>query len=77
MPRIAGVDIPADKPIWVSLGYIYGVGPTNSRVNLPAAMRQYLPTRPEEVAQLVSLDWITVNRNRQAWTDRFNRELGR
>ena len=31
MPRIAGVDIPADKPIWVSLGYIYGIGPTNSR----------------------------------------------
>ena len=55
----------------------YFFGPTNSRVNLPAAMRQYLPTRPEEVAQLVSLDWITVNRNRQAWTDRFNRELGR
>jgi small subunit ribosomal protein S13 len=30
MPRIAGVDIPADKPIRVSLRYIYGVGPTNS-----------------------------------------------
>src|SRR3989441_10621589 len=55
----------------------YFFGPTNSRVNLPAAMRQYLPIRPEEVAQLVSLDWVTVNRNRQAWTDRFNRELGR
>ncbi len=30
MPRIAGVDIPADKPIRISLRYIYGVGPTNS-----------------------------------------------
>ena len=30
MPRISGVDIPADKPIRVSLRYIYGVGPTNS-----------------------------------------------
>ena len=28
MPRIAGVDIPNDKPIWVSLSYIYGIGPT-------------------------------------------------
>jgi putative spermidine/putrescine transport system substrate-binding protein len=55
----------------------YFFGPTNSRVNLPAAMRRFLPTRPEEVAQLVSLDWSTINRNRQAWTDRFNRELGR
>jgi small subunit ribosomal protein S13 len=31
MPRIAGVDIPADKPIWVSITYLYGVGPTNGR----------------------------------------------
>ena len=34
MPRIAGVDIPNDKPIWVSLTYIYGVGRTNSKVIL-------------------------------------------
>lgn len=26
MPRIIGVDIPNDKPAWVSMGYIYGVG---------------------------------------------------
>jgi small subunit ribosomal protein S13 len=31
MPRISGVDIPADKPIWISLTYIYGIGRTNSR----------------------------------------------
>jgi len=30
MPRISGVDIPADKPIRISLRYIYGLGPTNS-----------------------------------------------
>lgn len=28
MPRIAGVDIPNDKRIVVSLTYIYGIGPT-------------------------------------------------
>jgi small subunit ribosomal protein S13 len=28
--RIAGVDIPRDKQIWVSLTYIYGIGPTTS-----------------------------------------------
>ncbi|MFA6134383.1 MAG: 30S ribosomal protein S13 [Phycisphaerae bacterium] len=27
MPRVAGVDIPSDKPVVVSLQYIYGVGP--------------------------------------------------
>lgn len=31
MPRIAGVTIPADKRIEVSLTYIYGIGPTRSR----------------------------------------------
>ena len=31
MPRIAGVDIPRDKQIWVSLQYIYGIGPSLSR----------------------------------------------
>ncbi len=30
MPRIAGVDIPKNKQIWVSLQYIYGIGPTTS-----------------------------------------------
>jgi small subunit ribosomal protein S13 len=29
--RIAGVNIPSQKPIWVSLTYIYGIGPTTSR----------------------------------------------
>jgi len=31
MPRISGVDIPPDKPIWISLTYLYGIGRTNSR----------------------------------------------
>jgi len=31
MPRIAGVDIPRKKQIWISLQHIYGIGPTLSR----------------------------------------------
>ncbi len=31
MARIAGVDIPRNKQIWVSLQYIYGIGSTSSR----------------------------------------------
>ncbi len=30
MARIAGVDIPRDKQMWVALQRIYGVGPTLS-----------------------------------------------
>ena len=31
MARIAGVDIPKKKPVWVSLQYIYGIGSTLSK----------------------------------------------
>ena len=30
MPRIAGVDIPVNKQVWVSLTYIFGIGRTRS-----------------------------------------------
>ncbi len=31
MARIAGVDIPGRKQLWISLQYIYGVGPHRAR----------------------------------------------
>ena len=31
MPRIAGVDIPDNKPVWIALRYMYGVGPKLAR----------------------------------------------
>jgi len=31
MPRILGVDIPNNKPIWISLTYLYGIGRHQSR----------------------------------------------
>ncbi len=31
MPRLLGVDIPANKPTHISLTYLYGVGPTIAR----------------------------------------------
>ena len=37
MPRIAGVDIPDNKPIRISLRYIYGIGPTNTEAILKEA----------------------------------------
>ena len=30
MPRISGVDIPLDKPVRISLRYVYGIGPVNA-----------------------------------------------
>jgi len=31
MPRVAGVDIPANKQAWISLQYIFGIGSTLSQ----------------------------------------------
>ena len=31
MARIAGVDLPANKPVGVALTYIFGIGPSTSR----------------------------------------------
>ncbi len=44
MARIAGVDIPPQKQIWVSLTYIYGIGPATaqkilSRTTIPPDRR--------------------------------------
>src|SRR5687767_5441875 len=59
MPRIAGVDIPNDKPIWVSLCYLYGVGPTNSRQILKEAgidrQRRAKDLSEEELAKIIAL----------------------
>ena len=37
MARIAGIDLPKDKPIWVALQSIYGIGTTSSQRILAAA----------------------------------------
>jgi small subunit ribosomal protein S13 len=37
MARIAGVDLPKTKQVWVSLQYIYGIGPARSHKILAQA----------------------------------------
>ena len=37
MARIAGVDLPRNKQMWIALTYIYGVGKKTSRDILEAA----------------------------------------
>jgi small subunit ribosomal protein S13 len=59
MPRIAGVDIPADKPIWISLTYLYGIGRTNSRQILKEAGidggRRAKDLSEEELAKIIGI----------------------
>jgi small subunit ribosomal protein S13 len=59
MPRISGVDIPAEKPIWVSLTYLYGVGRQNSRAILKEAgidpQRRAKELSEDELAKIIGI----------------------
>ena len=59
MPRIAGVDIPPNKPAWVSLSYIYGIGPINGRAILKEAgidpQRRAKDLSEEELAKIIGI----------------------
>ena len=59
MPRLLGVDIPNDRPSWVSLTYLYGVGPRAARdlcfkagVNPTVRAREL---KEDELARLAAL----------------------
>ena len=59
MPRIVGVDIPKEKRIDIALGYIYGLGRSNSSKILKAANvpleKRAKDLTEEEVARLSSI----------------------
>ena len=59
MPRIAGIDIPSDKKIKVSLRYIFGVGPTNAMAILKEAAidpeRRAKDLTEEELAKIIGI----------------------
>jgi small subunit ribosomal protein S13 len=59
MPRISGVDIPPDKPIWISLTYLYGIGRTNSRAVLREAgidlQRRAKDLTEDELAKVITI----------------------
>jgi small subunit ribosomal protein S13 len=59
MPRIAGVDIPPDKKIKISLRYIIGVGPSNSVTILKEAgidpERRAKELSEEELAKIIGI----------------------
>ncbi|MFN4244285.1 MAG: 30S ribosomal protein S13 [Tepidisphaerales bacterium] len=58
MPRISGIDIPNDKPVWISLTYLYGVGRTNSRQILKKAeidpQKRAKDLTEDEIARIIA-----------------------
>ena len=56
MARIEGVDLPRNKPIWIALTYIFGIGQTTSRKIVADAqvepMKRVFQLTDHEVARL-------------------------
>ncbi|MGA2442754.1 MAG: 30S ribosomal protein S13 [Tepidisphaeraceae bacterium] len=80
MPRISGVDIPPDKPIWISLTYLYGIGRSNSRVILREAgiepNRRAKELSEEELAKIIGIidrDYLVEGGLRRVMTQNIAR----
>jgi small subunit ribosomal protein S13 len=59
MPRIAGIDIPLEKQIRISLRYIFGIGPVNAMAILNEAhidpMKKSRELTEDEVGRIVNI----------------------
>ena len=80
MPRISGVDIPPDKPIWISLTYLYGIGRSNSRAILREAaidpQRRAKELSEEELAKIIGIidrDYLVEGGLRRVMTQNIAR----
>ncbi len=67
MARIAGVDIPKNKQVWVSLQYIYGIGPSLSQ-------RILTDTAINPATRVKDLTEDEVNRLRETIDRQYNVE---
>jgi small subunit ribosomal protein S13 len=79
------VDIPPDKPIWISLTYLYGIGRTNSRAILRELSidlgRRAKDLTEDELAKIITIidrDYLVEGALRRQVTQNVNRlrEIG-
>ena len=64
MARIAGVDIPRDKRVEISLRYLYGIGPTaarkicdQTRINPGTRVRELTEEEVSRIRELIDRDF--------------------
>jgi small subunit ribosomal protein S13 len=80
MPRISGVDIPPDKPVRVSLRYIYGIGPALADVvlnkvgiNGQARAKDLTDEELGRIAAAIDADYVTEGRLKRQIAQNINR----
>jgi putative spermidine/putrescine transport system substrate-binding protein len=52
-----------------------GFGPVNRNTKLSPELAASVPFGPEKVGKMVSVDYSVINKNREAWTKRWNRTV--
>jgi putative spermidine/putrescine transport system substrate-binding protein len=52
-----------------------GFGPVNKNTKLSPELESSVPFGPEKVGKMVSVDYSIVNKQRQEWTKRWNRQV--
>jgi putative spermidine/putrescine transport system substrate-binding protein len=61
----------------VAMSKASGLAPVNKKAVLPPENRAGMPYGPEQVAQLKTIDWVEINRQRDDWNKRWVREIER
>ncbi|RUV97439.1 MAG: ABC transporter substrate-binding protein [Mesorhizobium sp.] len=61
----------------VAMAESAGYGPTNSKVKLEPELAAKVIYGLDQVKKLVPTDWLAVNKQREDWTKRWNREVER
>jgi small subunit ribosomal protein S13 len=80
MPRLLGVDVPADKPTIISLQYLYGVGPVVARelchkagVNPNVKARELHEDEVARIAALLDKDYTVEGQLRRQVAQNISR----
>jgi len=80
MPRIVGVDIPNNKPVFIALRYIYGIGPRSAdeiceKVGLDRQIRASKLTEEEvsKIAATIENDYVVEGQLRRNTQENIGR----
>lgn len=80
MPRLQGVDIPADRPIAISLTYLYGVGPKTARelchkcgIDPTVRAREIGEDEVARIAALLDKDYVVEGQLRRQVSQNISR----
>ena len=73
----AFLDYLLQPDIQVKMADAMGAGPVNKKAKLSPRLAKVLPYGPDQISKLVKVDWDTINRNREEWTQRWSRQVER